>query len=89
MALLVNSDYGRLVLAKIALLAVMVAIAAVNRTILMPRLCAPSPGPRHDDVAPTIGCLQRNALIEAGVGVLVLIAVGLLGITPPGHALHH
>jgi copper resistance protein D len=89
MALLVASDYGRLVLAKIALLAVMVAIAAVNRMILMPRLCAPPPGLRHDAAAPTIGRLQRNALIEAGVGILVLIVVGLLGITSPGHALHH
>jgi putative copper resistance protein D len=85
-ALLTESGYGRLVLAKIALLAVMVGIAAMNRMILMPRLCAPPPGPLPGDVGPTIRRLQRNTLIEAAVGIVVLVVVGLLGITPPGQS---
>ncbi len=88
LSLLLESDYGRLVLAKILLFAIMVGIAAINRMILMPRLCAPpSPAPQ-DDVGQTVRRLQRNALIEAAMGILVLAVVGMLGITPPGHPLH-
>jgi putative copper export protein/mono/diheme cytochrome c family protein len=72
---LIGTDYGRLLLAKVALFAVMVAIAAVNRLYLTPRLAA-------DRTA--FQALARNSLIEATIGLAILIIVGALGTTPPG-----
>ena len=83
---LVDTDYGRLLLIKIALFVVMVAIAAVNRLRLTPRLT------QGTGVIATqaVRQLRRNALLEATAGAIVLGIVGLLGTLPPGsHANHH
>jgi len=72
---LFHSDYGALLLAKIALVASMLAFAAVNRWMLTPRL---------DTADPTAAiALRRNAIAEIVLGVLVVALVGLLGITAP------
>ena len=63
---LVATDYGRLVLLKIGLFAAMVAIAAVNRYHLTPRLPAPA----------AMRALRRNSLAETGLGLCVLVFVG-------------
>jgi putative copper export protein/mono/diheme cytochrome c family protein len=75
---LVGTGYGQLLLAKIALVVVMVGIAAVNRMSLMPRL-------RHSaqDATLVLGRLQRNGLIETALGVAILGIVGALGTVPP------
>ena len=70
---LVTTDYGRLVALKIGLFIAMVAIAAVNRFYLTPRL--PEPAALHG--------LQRNSLAEVGLGLCVLLVVGILGTLPP------
>jgi copper resistance protein D len=75
---LVATDYGRLVALKIALFAAMVAIAAVNRLYLTPRL--PEPGSLRN--------LQRNSLIEVCLGLCVLLFVGILGTLPPTAHVH-
>jgi putative copper resistance protein D len=75
---LVTTDYGRLVALKIALFAAMVAIAAVNRLYLMPRL--PEPG--------SLRSLQRNSLAEVCLGLCVLLFVGTLGTLPPTAHVH-
>jgi putative copper resistance protein D len=78
---LVDTDYGRLLAVKIALFGVMVAIAAVNRLRLTPRLL------QADDTGTglgALGALRRNSLIEAGIGAIILIIVGELGTLPPG-----
>jgi copper resistance protein D len=75
---LVSTDYGRLVAFKIALLAAMVCIAAVNRFDLTPRL-------------PQIAALrnlQRNSIAEIGLGLCILLIVGLLGTLPPAAHKH-
>ena len=75
-----TTDYGRLVLLKIGLFAAMVAIAAVNRFHLTPRLPA----------AGALRALQRNSLAETGLGLCVLLFVGALGtLAPSGHAHTH
>ncbi|HEY7944773.1 MAG TPA: copper homeostasis membrane protein CopD [Casimicrobiaceae bacterium] len=72
---LIGTGYGRLLLAKLALLAAMLALAALNRTVLTPRLAA---GSRH-----ALRALRRNALLEMLAGLLVVTIVGFLGITIP------
>jgi uncharacterized membrane protein len=74
---LVNTAYGQLLACKLLLFAAMLGIAAVNRLRLMPRL----PDARQ--------ALARNSLAEVALGLGVVIAVGALGILPPGsHAAH-
>lgn len=75
-AALAGTDYGRVLCVKIALFLGMVAVAAINRLILTPRLMH-----RQGEAAEQIG---RNSLIEAALGSAILLAVALLGTLPPG-----
>ncbi len=78
---LTETDYGRLLLTKIALFLGMVAIAAVNRLRLTPRLVAGG----NDRTTPRAWReLRRNALIEIVAGAAILAIVAALGVTPPG-----
>ncbi len=69
----ITTDYGRLLLFKFGLVAVMLMFAAVNRFRLTPRL--PAPGAQ--------AALGRNSLVEAALGLGVLLLVGALGALPP------
>jgi putative copper resistance protein D len=75
-AALLRTDYGRLLLLKIALYIAMVAIAGVNRLRLTPRLPGMDP----------LRQLGRNVLVEIALGLAIIAIVGLLGTLPP--ALH-
>lgn len=73
---LIATGYGLLVLVKIVLFLVMVAIAAVNRYRIVPKLPALA-GMR---------ALQRNILCEIGLGLCVILFVAVLGtMTPTAH----
>jgi putative copper export protein/mono/diheme cytochrome c family protein len=76
---LVGTDYGRLLLIKIALFAAMVGLASINRMTLTPRLAH---NPAGQGRAPRQ--LARNSAIETALGLLILVIVGILGTTPPG-----
>lgn len=81
LAALFGTDYGRLLLAKVALFLVMVAVAAVNRRLLTPRLV------QELDPAASRNALRRlrnNSLIEAAIAAIILLIVGALGTLPPG-----
>ncbi len=66
---LFTTSFGRVLLAKIALVLVMVAIAADNRFIIQPRILA------VDDVrAVPLSALWRRIALEQRTGVLVLAA---------------
>jgi putative copper resistance protein D len=80
-AALFGTDYGRLLLAKIALFLVMVAVAAVNRLLLTPRLVQGSDLSGQRD---TLRRLRSNSLIEALLAAVILFIVGVLGTLPPG-----
>jgi putative copper resistance protein D len=80
---LTGTDYGRLLLIKLSLFAAMVSVAAINRLRLTPRLSAVSPDNDIYAARAVLKQLQRNALIEAALGVVILVVVGALGITPP------
>jgi putative copper resistance protein D len=78
---LIETDYGRLLLAKIALFLGMVAIATVNRLWVTPRLVqdATAAGTRN-----ALRQLRRNTAIEVFVGAIIIAIVGVLGVTPHG-----
>jgi len=70
---LLTTDYGRMLSAKLVLVAGMLAFATVNRFALTPR--AADPGARR--------LLKRNSAAEAFLGLGVLFLVGALGTLPP------
>jgi putative copper resistance protein D len=71
---LVGTDYGRLLLVKLALFAAMLTLAAVNRFVLTPRLAARKGA---------ASSLRRNAIFETAAGAGIVAIVGVLGITIP------
>jgi putative copper resistance protein D len=82
-AALLSSDYGLLLLLKIVLACAAVAIGAWNLLILKPRLAIAGgslPGETH---SAALSKVARNVWIELWLASLVLLVVGLLGITPP------
>lgn len=79
---LLGTAYGQLLLLKIALFAAMIAVAGFNQRGLLP--CLADATSDETRCLLTIRKLRRNASIEAGLGVLVLAIVGIIGILPPG-----
>jgi uncharacterized membrane protein len=83
----VGTDYGRLLLVKIALFLGMVAIAAVNRFHLTPAIANT---PDTAVARQALWQLRRNAAIEATAGAVIVGIVAVLGTLPPAsHAHHH
>jgi copper resistance protein D len=78
-ALLVT-EYGRLLISKIAVFAIMLAFAAMNRFWWTPRL-ASLPGKNED--AEALRQLTRNSIIEIVLGVVIFVIVGMLGTLHP------
>jgi copper resistance protein D len=90
-AALTETDYGHLLLIKIALFVVMVAVAAFNRLALVPRLVQDASVAAAQDA---LRQLRRNAAIEVAIGAAVIAIVAVLGTNPPGlealaHGGHH
>ena len=77
---LIGTEYGRLLLAKIALFLATLVIAAVNLRRLSPRLAAGAEAAAWRAAL----WLRRNALAEAGLGLAVIAIVGVLGDLTPG-----
>jgi putative copper resistance protein D len=61
---------------KVAIVAIMIMFAAVNRLLLVPRLVQPA----HDSA---LGGLMRNTVAEIVLAFLVFAVVGLLGTMHP------
>jgi copper transport protein len=91
---LLDSLYGRLLLAKVGLAALMVAVAAANRFLY---LAEPADGAaglrgRAARLGPggTAGGLRRTVAMEAVLGLLVLaVAGGLTAVSPSDHEATH
>ncbi|MDB5409514.1 MAG: hypothetical protein JWL84_4426 [Rhodospirillales bacterium] len=79
---LLGTEYGRLLILKVALFAAMVAVAALNRMSLTPRLVAS--GSNDARARTALAGLFRNVVIEAILGLAVVWIVGSLGQLPPG-----
>jgi putative copper resistance protein D len=78
---LTGTDYGQLLVVKIALFLAMAAIAMVNRLRLTPRLAPQAIGVGG---CGTLRQLRRNSLIEFLAGTIIIIIVAILGTMPPG-----
>jgi putative copper resistance protein D len=70
---LTDTRYGQLLFLKMGLFIAMLIFAAVNRFHWTPRL----PAQR------AIGAIRRHSLIETGLGLCAIAAVGALGTLPP------
>ena len=77
---LVRTDYGRLVLAKIALFGAMVSVAAVNRWRLTPQLSETAVTSSRVEA---LRRLTRNIVIEIALGLSAFFVVGVLGTLHP------
>jgi putative copper resistance protein D len=82
---LTGTFYGQLLLAKIAIFLAMVAIAAMNRQWLTPRLIQNESATTAKNA---LRQLRRNALIETLAGAAVICIVAVLGTKPPGIHVH-
>ena len=88
---LTETEYGHLLLIKIALFLGMVAIAAINRLVLTPRLVQTANAP---EAGRALFQLRINTLLEVAIGVIIIAIVAMLGTNPPGleaitHAYRH
>jgi len=75
---LMGTDYGHLLLVKLAVFGAMVALAAINRLSLTARLIV-----RNSSNPPAARLLRRNATLEIAAGIIVVAIVGVLGIKVP------
>ena len=73
---LVQTDYGWVLMEKLAVFAVMIAFATVNRFWLTPELASPA-----SDRA--VRRLTRNAIAEIALALIVFAIVGVLGTLHP------
>ncbi|CAH0446160.1 Copper resistance protein D [Ralstonia syzygii subsp. syzygii] len=73
---LITTAYGGLLLAKLALVALMLGLAAANRFRLSPRLAA---AVRSAEEAGAVRALRASLVTEACIGVLILGLVAWLG----------
>jgi putative copper resistance protein D len=71
--------YGRLLLFKLALFAIIVGFGARNRFLVKAKLQKAGADPE------LLAQLRRNVLCEAYLGVAVVMIVACLGVTPPAH----
>jgi putative copper export protein/mono/diheme cytochrome c family protein len=75
---LVGTDYGRLLLVKIALFITMLGLAVYNRLRLVPRLNAAGA-----ESSTALHRLRQDSTAEVVLGILILSIVALLGALPP------
>lgn len=77
---LIATGYGRLLMLKISLFAVMMTLAAVNRFWLTPQLILSTEGGRQPN---SLRQLTRNSMIEIVSGLTIYGIVGVLGTLHP------
>lgn len=77
---LLATDYGRLLLLKLAAFAIMIGFAAVNRLSLTPQLAV---GAKDSARAPALAALRRNTLIEIALALAIFAIVAVLGTLHP------
>lgn len=73
---LVGTEYGRVALVKLGLLAGLLGLAAFHRWVLTPALGAGSPG--------ALRIMRRSLLVETVLGICVVAAASTLASLPPG-----
>jgi copper resistance protein D len=77
---LLGSDYGRLLIAKVALFLIMLTVVMVNRLRFTPCLVN---GSSPHVTKNALRQIERNSLIEVSVGAMVIVIVSVLGTMAP------
>jgi putative copper resistance protein D len=77
---LLITEYGRLLMLKIVVFAIMLAFAAVNRFWLTPQLAFSS---ENEAQLKALRRLTRNSIIEIALGFTIFAIVGVLGTLHP------
>jgi putative copper resistance protein D len=80
---LLTSAYGQLLISKLALFFAMVGLGAWNLFLLKPRIALDLQNVNIVQEKSALHFLIRNVIWELGLGTVVILVVGLLGITPP------
>jgi putative copper resistance protein D len=80
---LVGTPYGHLLLVKLALLIPLIGLGALNRSWIVPRLAARAAAGGQSGASKVIRQLRLSVAAEMGLGGVVLLVVGVLGVTPP------
>jgi len=75
---LLAAEYGKILMLKLVVFAVMLVFAAVNRFRLTPQLAVSSATERD-----ALRRLTRNSTIEIALGFVIFAIVGLLGTLHP------
>jgi len=78
---LVNTAYGRALLVKLALFAVLIGFGAFHQYVISPRLNAWRAS--ASDLSEAARRFRVSILVEAGVSVLILFAAGAMTALPP------
>ena len=79
---LLTSAYGQILVSKVILFFAMIGFGAWNLFLLKPRIALELPTVNLAKRS-AVHLLLRNVLWEIGLGTVVILIVGLLGITPP------
>ncbi|HEY0801849.1 MAG TPA: CopD family protein, partial [Steroidobacteraceae bacterium] len=77
---LIETDYGRLLLLKVGLFAVMVGLAGVNRFFILRALASPAAATYR---AINLRRLRVHILLEQCLGLAIILVVALLGTMEP------
>ncbi|AEG71065.1 copper homeostasis membrane protein CopD [Ralstonia solanacearum] len=80
---LLTTAYGGLLLAKLALFALMLVLAAANRYRLSPRLAGAL---KNGDHTEAVAGLRQSLITETCLAVLILVLVACLGVLSPAGA---
>ena len=81
-----SSEYGRILVVKLVLVAGVVVLAAFSREIVLRRSARADETPAADEVdEKERGDLRRSILFEVGLGFAVLAATALLVNSPPAY----
>ena len=78
-----TSNYGQLLASKVVLFFAMIGVGAWNLFLLKPRIAVDLPTVNVAQQKRALRLLLRNVLWEIGLSTVVILIVGLLGITPP------
>jgi copper resistance protein D len=80
---LIATAYGRLLVLKIGVFSAMIMIGALNLHWLKPRIVVAAQSAALGVSLNLLCSLRRNVLIELSLGTILVIVVGVLGVTPP------
>jgi putative copper resistance protein D len=78
---LVKTEYGLLLSAKLALFALMLALAAKNRFYLTPHFGDALKG--RGEVAAAVAALRRSVILETAAAAIILLLVSMIGTLMP------